>query len=208
MGSPDLGLANPLSSLTEARTAREIQAIEAKADRALSLRGALFQDAMNKVWQSWFDMWHTFGPQEQWVRFTGGQEPVRLTKEDLQGEFLFTVNGTIGRGDPQFEAQRSLATMQILAQMAQSGLQIDRFEVDVGAAMQDWLEKTDSRLARRVLRERSEEEIKQIQQQRQQRQQLVEAAEANLPLDPQELGIALAEMQKKAPRGKAQQVRV
>jgi hypothetical protein len=80
----------------------------------------------------------------------------------------------------------------------------------MGEAIRDWLEADDVRVARRILRERSPEEIQQIQQEQQQeaeRQRMVEDAEANRPLSPQELSIAAEALQKKAPHGKAQKVK-
>jgi hypothetical protein len=205
LGGADFGISNDLSSLTEPRTATEIRGIEQRGRAALSMRGALFQDAMQGVYREFFDMWHQYGPQEVWVRMTG-TEPLKVTREELQGQFLFQPTGTIGESDPVLDAQKSLGRLQVLMQLQQAGAMEPQFELNMGEAVADWLEKDDIRLSRRVLRRRSEEEVQQIVQQQQAQEAAVNKALANEEMDPEEMGIALNQMSKKAPHGKAQKV--
>lgn len=207
VGGTDFGLSNPLSSMSEPRTATEIRGIQQRAARALSLRGTLFQAMMQEVYTECFDLWHAFGPQEVWVRLTQG-EPIKLTKEELQGQFVFQVTGTIGQTDPVLDAQKALTRVQVLMSLAQTGALGPEYELNLGVAIKDWLEKDDIRMSKIVLRERSPQEVQAIKAQAAQRQAAVDKALTNVPATPQELEIAANELQKKLPHGKAQQVRL
>jgi len=196
MGSADFGLANPLSSLTEARTAQEIRAIQASARQALSLRGTLFQKAMGDVYNELFDLWHEYGPEEVWVKVTGS-EPMRFTKEDLQGDYEFIPTGVIGETDRALEASKALSRIEVLLRAQQAGIG-DEFEFMFGEAILDWLEKDDVRVARRILRRRRPEEVQAIRQQRAQQQQAEEAARRNEAMDPVTAEAALDRIKQKS----------
>jgi hypothetical protein len=161
---------------------------------------------MQEGYTEYFQMWHAFGPQEVWIRVTGGEQPIKLTKEDLQGQFYFQPTGTIGEQDPLAEAAKAQTRIQVLAQIKQLGLSEPQFEINMGEAVRDWLEKEDIRLSKRILRERSPEEIQQIVQEQQRQQQLAQAVEANAPLSLQELQEGVKLTQSKAPNKGAQRV--
>ena len=167
LGGQDYSLTGN-STLSEARTATEINAVQSQARASLSMRGLLFKLCYNEIWEEFFNLWHAVGPDQVYVKVTGGDEPIRLTKEELQGKFLLTCTGTIGSSDPVLEAQKAQARIIILAQL--KSLLEPRFEVNLGEAVIDWMEKDNIRLMKRVLRERSPEELQQIQQQQQQAQ--------------------------------------
>lgn len=209
LGSADFGLSNPLSSLTEARTAQEIRAIQASSRQALSLRGELFQLMMGQVYGEMFDLWHLYGPEEVWVRVTDSP-PLRLTKEELQGDFVFHVTGTIGETDPGLEAAKALSRIQVLLQAQQVGLG-DEFELSLGEALMDWLEKDDIRAARRIVRRRSPEQVNQLRQARAQQEAAEMAARRNEAMDATTLEGALDRIAQKSKKttgfGKNQQVK-
>jgi hypothetical protein len=167
LGGPDYGLTDN-STLSEARTATEIQAIQSQARASLSMRGLLLKLACDEMWTEWFDLWHTLGPAEVYIKVTGGDEPMRLTKEELQGKFLLQCTGTIGSSDPALEAQKAQARIILMAQIKQSGMLGLEYDINMGELIRDWMEKDDIRLMKRVLIERSPEEIQAIQQQMQQ----------------------------------------
>lgn len=172
LGATDFSLSNPLSSLTEPRTKYEIQQVQASARQSLSLRGLVFQKMLEEVYDEFFDMWHEYGPDEVYARVTG-QEPVRLSKEDLEGDYLFLATGSIGQDDPTLEAGKALARVQVLAQMAATPQILgNEYEFNLGEALVQWLEKDDLRGARRIIRKRTPEEIQQLEQQQQQQQQM------------------------------------
>lgn len=167
LGGPDYGLAEQ-NSLSEARTATEIQAIQGQSRQSLAMRGLLMKLAYDEIWREFFDLWHTMGPEEVYVRVTGGGEPIKLTKEELQGNFIFTCTGTIGSTDPVLEAQKAQNRLILLAQF--KPLIEPQYELNLGEAIIDWMEKDDVRLMKRVIRERSPEELEQIAQQQAQEQ--------------------------------------
>jgi hypothetical protein len=186
LGGPDYGITGN-SNLTESRTATEINSINSQARQSLSMRGLLKKLAYDQVWREFFDMWHTMGPDEVYIQVTGGDEPLRLTKEELQGQFLLQCTGTIGSSDPVMEAQKAQNRLALLAQIQNAGLLGMKYELDLGEAIRDWLEKDDIRLSKLVLRERSPQEIKQMQQEQQQakaqqaQQELAMAAAGSKP---------------------------
>lgn len=172
LGATDFSLSNPLSSLNEPRTKYEIEQVQASARQSLSLRGLVFQKMLEEVYDEFFDLWLTYGPDEIFARVTG-EEPVRLSKEDLEGDYLFVCTGSIGQEDPALEASKALARVQILNQMAQApGLLGNEFELNLGEAVMDWLEKDDIRAARRIVRRRTPEEIQKLEQEQAQQQQM------------------------------------
>ena len=181
LGGTDFGLSNPLSSLNEARTATEINAIQGRARQSLSLRGTLFQRCMAGVYREMFDLFLQWGDQSVFVQVTGS-EPVRLTREQLQGRYEFIPTGTIGEQDPQAEEQRAQQRVVLLTQAKQLGIVGDEYEIDLGQAVVDWLEKSDVRAARKLIRRRSPEEIQQIQQARQQAMEQQQKQEAALAI--------------------------
>ncbi len=160
LGGSDYGISDA-SNLSEPRTATEIQAIQSQARQSLSMRGLLFKLCYDGVWQEFFDLWHQIGPEEVYIKVTGGDEAIRLTKEDLQGKFMLQCTGTIGNSDPVLEAQKAQNRIVLLAQM--KPLLEPKYEVDMGEVVMDWLEKDDVRLMKRVVRERSPEELAEIQ---------------------------------------------
>jgi hypothetical protein len=93
-------------------------------------------------------------------------------------------------------------------QLQQTGALGLKYELDLGTAIRDWLERDDVRMAKIILRERSEQEVAAMQAQLAQRQQAVDKALSNVPSTPEELQIAANELSKKLPHKKAQQVLV
>lgn len=205
IGGTDFGLSNPLSNLQEARTAKEIGAIENKARIALSLRGELYYEAVEGIARDFFDMWHMFGPNQDWVRVTSS-EPMKITLEELQGKYLFQLAGTIGEQDKTLEAQKALLRLQFLAQVKQQGLAEPTIEIDLGEALKDWLRKDDIRVADRVLRERSPEEIQQIVQRQQAQEEAARKALVNEEQSPQELQEGLQVLKQQSPNKGAQKI--
>ena len=167
LGGVDFGLANAESSLTEPRTATEIQAIQGRSRQSLSLRGTLFQRMMAGVYREMFDLWMQWGDPEIYIELTGG-DPIKLTKEQLQGQFELVPTGTIGEQDPSMLAQKALQRVMLLMQAKQADIMGDAWDIDLGQAVLDWLEHDNPRAAKRILRKRSPEEIQQVVQMRQQ----------------------------------------
>lgn len=204
LGSADLALSSNQAT-QEARTAEEIRAIQAVARNALSLRGEMFQATMTDIYNEFFDMWHEWGPDEIWVQVTG-EDPLRFTKEQLQGDFHLIPSAKIGEQDEALEAQRKLARVQVLLQVAQSGAMGDEFELDLPTAILDWLESEDLRAARKIVRRRDPDEIQAIRAQRAEIQRRREMLEANAPQTPEELEETLKFIEKESPNEGRQRI--
>jgi hypothetical protein len=207
IGGTDFGLTNPLSNLQEPRTATEIRGIQQSARTALSLRGSMFQKMMGEVYNEFFELWHQYGPQDAYVRVTGGDDPLKITKEEMQGNFVFQPTGTIGEQDPALEAQKAQNRLFVLMQIAQNGLAEPQYELNLGEAVADYLEKDDIRLSKRIMRRRSPQEVQAIVQEQQRKAQAAENTLINEPQSLEELETGVKELQKQAPNKGAQRIR-
>lgn len=188
LGSADYSSANQ-GNLSEPRTKYEIQSIQSQSRQSLSMRGTLCKLAYDEMWGEFFDLWHERGPEEVYVKVTGGDEPIKLTKEDLQGQFLIQCAGQIGSSDPVMEAQKAQNRIILLTQLAP--LVEPQYKIDLGELVMDWLEKDDIRLAKRVVTQRTPEEVAEIvkqQQMAQARAQQQEMAMAAAGAKPQSGG--------------------
>lgn len=170
LGGTDFGLSTPMASMSEPRTATEIGAIGDRARQSLSLRGLLFQHMMMKpVYREMFDLWHVHGDDAVWA-YTTASDPIRLTKEELQGQFVFQPTGVIGEQDRAVEEQKALMRIKILSEL--QPIIGPRYELDLGEAVEDWLQKADLRYSKRVLRRRTDEEMADVIKKQQEQQQL------------------------------------
>lgn len=203
IGGPDYGLSDGGGSLSEPRTAEEIRAIGSKARMSLSMRGLQMQLCYKRIWGEFFDLWHSVGPETVYVRVTG-DEPIKLTKEELQGKFFFQCTGTIGNSDPQYEAQKAQARLMLLAQL--QPLVEPAYELNIAEAIIDWLEKDDMRLMKRVVRKRTPEELQQIQQQMKMAQAAAQAQEVAIAAAGGSSKSSSSGSQSKQPRQQAPQL--
>lgn len=195
-GSTDFGLTNPLSQTRDARTAKEIGAITDSAALSSIIAGSDFAQTQEEVADEWFDAWHTFGPNQIWVARTSAA-PMMMTKADLAGNFRFNMASNITEGGPQARAQQALSRFATLLQVGQAaGV---KYELDLGEALRDWLEKEDPRFVARVMRERTPQEIQQIVQKQQRDQELARKALTNQKMSMDDLAEATQLLKKDAP---------
>lgn len=174
-GTPNYAISDPLSQPDEPRTAKEIGAIQSQG-RAIGItRTSLFRETISSVFQEFFTLWQEYGPDEVWVATTQSS-PLKLTQEDLQGAYRFILAPLVGMDDPSQEAQKSLATIQILTQLQAQGAIPPNMALDITPAIEAWLRKVDPRLARKVLRPRTQEELQAMQMEQAQQAQFAGAA--------------------------------
>jgi len=200
---------------SEARTATETSAIVGVQQSAQSLKISRFQRDMKKVYEMSWSLWMQYGPQDFTISTVDNQME-RMNKNQMQGKFDITPVGTIGNVSPDQEFAKAQNRFLTIFQAVQQGLVPlinAQYEVDLGAAFKDMLDKDDYVASQRVLRRRSPEETQQIQQQQQQAQQQADAQAQNqaavenneeLPLS--QLQESLSLMSKQAPAGDAQRV--
>jgi hypothetical protein len=167
----------------------------------------MFQKMMGEVYNEFFELWHQYGPQDAYVRVTGGDDPLKITREGMQGNFVFQPTGTIGEQDPALEAQKAQNRLFVLMQIAQNGLAEPQYELNLGEAVADYLEKDDIRLSKRIMRRRSPQEVQAIVQEQQRKAQAAENTLINEPQSLEELETGVKELQKQAPNKGAQRIR-
>jgi hypothetical protein len=202
---------------SESRTATEVAAIEGVQQSAQSLKIARFQRDMKKVYHQIWSLWMQYGPSRFTVATSNG-ELKQFSKFEIDGRFDLVPVGTIGNTNPQGEFVKAQQRFQTIAQLAGAGmlgLLGDKYELDIGAAFKDLMNKDDFVASNRILRTRTEEEVQQIQQQRaaeqaqaQQQAQVEGAIEANRPVPMSELQQGLKNMEKQSPNGGAQRIQL
>ena len=166
-GTPNYAITDPLAQTSEPRTKFEVQAIQGQGRQIGNTRTALHRDAMSKVFHEMFDLYQMLGPKQKWIASTDS-EPLQLNKEDLQGAYAFILGPMVGLDNPELEAGKALARVQMLLQVAASGQMPPDMMIDLGEAVNLWLRKDDPRAAKRILRKRTPQEMQQQQQQQQQ----------------------------------------
>ena len=170
-GTPNYAISDPLSSLNEPRTKYEIQAIQGQGAQVGNAKTAMHRETMSAVFNEMFTLYQRLGPPSKWIAVTGS-EPLEITQEELQGEYKFVMSPLYGVDNPELEAQKALARLQVLMQVAASGVMPPETMIDMGAAVELYLQKDDPKAARRIVRKRTQEEMAQLQQQQQQQSQL------------------------------------
>ncbi|UOF78253.1 portal protein [Caudoviricetes sp.] len=179
IGQPDLSLSN-LQNQQERRTALEVSETVSLGRQLFSLDARLFKNTLQKMYDQIFDLWLQYGPDEVWVTVTGGSQPIRLTRQQIQGNMVIVPNGEYTLLSRTMEQQRLFSVLQ-MALNDQSGA------LDLYNAWQEYMLKLDPRLAKRVLIPREQWEQQQVmklqmQQQQQQAETLSKmAAGGHLP---------------------------
>lgn len=170
-GTPNYSLAESTSAMTEPRTKYEIQAIQGQGAQIGNVRTACHRETMSEVFTEMFTLYQRLGPKEKWIAVTGS-DPLKISQEDLQGNYKFSVNQLFGVHNPELEAQKALARLQILMQVQASGAMPPDTMIDLGAAVEMYLRKDDPRAAKRIIRKRTPEEMQQLQQEQDQMSQV------------------------------------
>lgn len=119
IGVTDFGNQNPLSVRSEARTATEVQSIQAAAGNVFSLDGQLFQKVMKRVYDQVWQLWMQYGPEDVEFRVEGQPNPISVTKDRLRGHYDIIPAGQIGQINRQAEIQRKTQKLLMYAQIPQ-----------------------------------------------------------------------------------------
>ena len=209
VGGTDFGISGQ-NSLQEARTAQEIRAIETNREQIGSAKARAFQTGMKQVWDMMWDLIMQYQRNDIFISVTGKQ-PIKMSLEEVRGNFDIVPEGAVGFNDPVFKAQKAMARLQLLSNIApiimQNPEDAASFEVSIGEAARNYLEEDDVTVADVIMRRRSPEEKQQILQQAQQRQQLVDDVNQNIPTSPEDLVTYANHIEKKMPHGRAQRVK-
>ena len=130
--------------------------------QVFSFDARLYKDSLFEEYDQIFELWMQYGDDEVWVKATGDNQPRRLTKQEMRGNFVVVPNGDISLLSRTLEQQRAFAMLE-LATKDQSGA------LDVYNAWENYLLKADPRAAKRLLRGR--QQFEQIQNMRLQMEQ-------------------------------------
>ncbi len=211
LGGVDINLAAQ-GTLSEARTAREITAIQQSAALTLGYRGQVLQFGMRQIYRMLWDLWQQWGPEEVWIKVTG-EEMVRVTKSEILGDFDIEPVGTVESIDPQVESQRALNRLTVITQLVQQfgpdplG---EEHRLDVPAAILDWLRKDDIAASELIAVPRTTQEVTALREQQATEAELARRLDQNQPIS---IGEARRVVERGArtgafPRGTEQRIQV
>ena len=159
VGNPDYGLAGPLSSAgSEARTAREIQAIAQEKQQILSLDAKVYLHCWQKLFEMIWEEWVDYGPRQFVVRLMG-EPPIPVDRTGMvMGEFQITPTGNLWNSNPQANLQKAMGRLQLF---------LGNPFVNQYALLQDAFLRDDPRLVSRLLipPEQAQHVQKQMQEQ-------------------------------------------
>jgi hypothetical protein len=186
-------------NISEARTATVVNALQRSASEILAYRTEVIQMGMRNVYGMIWSLWNQWGANDVYIQVTG-EGMKHLTKEEIRGKFDIIPVGTITNTDPEIERQRALQVLDVVSRLAADPQMLGvKWEVDLGQALANWLQKTSILEASSVIRERSPEEIQQLQQQAQARQERREALDDNMPMSLRDAQEAIREVKRESP---------
>ena len=200
---------------SEARTAQEVSAIQGIQQAATSLRVSRFQRSMKKVYEQIWALWMQYGDDKFTIALSDGQLR-HYSKHEINGQFDMVPVGTISNTNPEAELFKAKESITFLASLMETGLlqaAAQGYNIDMGVAIKDVLNKTDFISSQRIMQPKSQEQIQAEQQQAQAQQQAEAQAQAgqaavdeNRPMPLGELQNQLKQMEKQSPNGGAQRV--
>jgi len=153
IGQPDLDI-GAFQAPRERRTAFEVSEVVNLGRQVFSFDARLFKDFLMDLYDQIFELWIQYGADEVYVKVTGSEEPLKLTKADLIGNFIIVPNGQISLLSRTLEEQRAFALLELSAKDTSGA--IDQYN-----AWENYLLKADPRASKRILRSR--ESFDQIQ---------------------------------------------
>lgn len=206
IGTSDFAITNPLSSSNDSRTATEVSAIQQIASTSMGYRIQLYLDGLKRVAGQVWDLWIQLGPDDVWIR-VANDEPVRMTKREIVGNYDLIPRASTGTTNPAFEEQKALQRIQVLSQLAPFMQNNPEYKpINFGYLIEDWLSRGDRMVARRIIEKRSPQEIAAIQQQMAQQQQAQQAIANNQPIPLSQFQRQLQQAEREAPHGANQQI--
>lgn len=141
--SPDFGIAsvnNPMGT-SRARTATEISQIGDSRMNTRNLDIDIWKQALKRIYERTWSLWQEFGKEEE-ISIKMNDEPITMSKDELQGKYNFVPNGRVGTTDPVLEAQKAARRFDIF----KGDVYFDQY-----ALREDYLRKDDPRLLKRLL---------------------------------------------------------
>ena len=157
------------------KTAKEVEAITSQQSQSLSLDLQVFNQQLAGVYYQIDALYNQFGPEEEEVLITN-QEPVKISRREIQGKFNITPNGRVDSSSPQQRLQRMMFAFN---------MGFDNPFVRQKDLVQQLYKTFDSRLAQLLLK--SNEELQQEQQQALMAQQQAVTQQAQMGIEMRKL---------------------
>lgn len=207
-----VGGLDPMSSqqsIHEARTAAEINAIQAATRDVLGYRLFLVQRGMSRIFDKVWDLCNQYLPSQMYERVTG-KRFVRKSKDEIRNDYSIVPVGRLETTDPTIERQAALQRLQTLLQIIQvngSAVFDNRYRVNLGEATRRWLERDNPIDAQAIMEELSPEERAAMAQEETRARELGLMMQENLPLSERDQADIVNQVSKVSPHGKRQRVR-
>ena len=173
-GNLSSGLSAPNNSsgqgLQGQKTAKEVGLVEQLQAEVQSLDLQVFQNQMAKVYYQIDALYEQFGNEEEEILITG-EQPVKISRREIQGKFNIVPNGKLDNSNPQLRAAKAFNLMRVFL----NDPMINQRELK-----ELYLSETDVRLVKTLLK--SPEQIAQDAQQMAMQQQAAKQEAINTQL--------------------------
>lgn len=140
---------------SERRTATEVEAVTSQIGNVFSQDAALFQSSMAKVHSQLWQLWVEFGPDEEYFRVLGEEQPRVIKKHEIDRNFDIYPAGTPANTNKALALSRAREYLQFFGP-DQTGL------INKQMLYKNYFDLTDRNLAKLIVR--SEEEAMAVQQ--------------------------------------------
>lgn len=204
-----LDILSSQQSISEARTATEVDAIRQTAQTVLQMRMGIFNIGFRDILDKHWDLFNQYGEANTYERVTG-RPFIRKTKEEIRNDYVLVPVGTLEAANPLVESQRALQRFQFALQFQQAngGQNIieGRFVLSPAEAFKQWLDAENIYTSDVIMREMTEQEQQQFAESQKQRQDLEERLDANIPVSFEEARSVVKDFKKAAPQGDRQRI--
>lgn len=133
----------------ERRTATEVEAVTAQIGNVFSQDATLFQASMAEVHRQLWQLWLEFGPEQEFFRVTGEEQPRLARKQEINRDFDIYPAGTPANTNKALALARAREMIQLFAQDA-TGL-IDKYRL-----FKNYMDLTDRNFSKLVVRKPEE----------------------------------------------------
>lgn len=103
----------PGASQIGTKTAKEVSAITAMTSQNTAMDLLVFQNQMADLYYQLDSLYYQFGDEVEELAITG-QQPVRITRQEIQGKFNIVPNGKVNDADPTARTGQSQVLFQML----------------------------------------------------------------------------------------------
>jgi hypothetical protein len=103
----------PGQSQIGTKTAKEVTAIASMASQNTAMDLMVFQYQMKDLYYQLDSLFYQFGDEVEELTITG-EQPMKITRQEIQGKFSIVPNGKVGDADPVARSQQAQGIFQIL----------------------------------------------------------------------------------------------